>query len=86
MPRSGGRRARQALRAAPPKTNPAPHGQIGGQYKPLREDEIEAIYDTALRLLEELGIEDKVPTIYAHSTCANLKAIQYYESEGIKGQ
>lgn len=35
-------------------------------------------------LLEELGIEDKVPTIYAHSTYANLKAIQYYENEGIK--
>ena len=37
-------------------------------------------------LLKELGIEDEVPTVYAHSPYTNLKAIQYYEKEGIKGQ
>jgi len=54
--RSGGRAARNAKRAAPPKVNPAPPGQIGGQYKPLTEAEIKAVYATALRLLAELGM------------------------------
>ncbi len=51
LKRSGGRRARVALRAAPPKTNPAPAGQRGGLYKPLSESDLNAIYDTALKLL-----------------------------------
>lgn len=37
-------------------------------------------------LLKELGIEDDVPTIFAHSPYTNLKAIEFYEKEGIKGQ
>ncbi|WP_299194437.1 trimethylamine methyltransferase family protein [uncultured Litoreibacter sp.] len=53
---SGGRSARLALRAAPPAVNPAPAGQIGGAYKPLSEPDLKAIYDTALRLLENLGM------------------------------
>ncbi len=56
LKRSGGRRARVALRAAPPKTNPAPAGQRGGLYKPLSESDLNAIYDTALKLLSELGM------------------------------
>ncbi|MEM9714994.1 MAG: trimethylamine methyltransferase family protein [Pseudomonadota bacterium] len=54
--RSGGRRARVAMREAPPTFNPAPPGQIGGMYKPLSDADVKAIYDTALRLLEELGM------------------------------
>ena len=57
-PGRGGRRARHARRAAPPQVNPAPPGQIGGAYKPLTEVEIEAVFDTALRLLAELGMGD----------------------------
>jgi trimethylamine:corrinoid methyltransferase-like protein len=34
----------------------APAGQTGGQYKPLSEQDIRAIYDAALRLLAELGM------------------------------
>ncbi len=52
---SSGRKARHAKRAAPPP-NPAPPGQRGGQYAPLSQAEIRAIYDTALRLLAELGL------------------------------
>ena len=59
--RSGGRRARVALRAAPPTINPAPAGQIGGQYRPLSEPDMQNIYATALRLLAELGMGE-VPT------------------------
>lgn len=54
--RSGGRRARVAMRAAPLVTNPAPAGQIGGQYRPLSDTDLRGIYDTALRLLAELGM------------------------------
>ena len=55
-PKRSGRRARLTQRAAPPAVNPCPPGQIGGQYKPLNCDELQAIYDTALRLLSELGM------------------------------
>jgi trimethylamine---corrinoid protein Co-methyltransferase len=54
--RSGGRDARLVKRAAKPMLDPCPPGQRGGAYKPLSEDEIQRIYDTALRLLETLGM------------------------------
>lgn len=53
--RSGGRIEKRRQRQAPP-VNPAPPGQRGGQYQPLDPPEIRAIYDTALRLLAELGM------------------------------
>ncbi len=54
--KTGGRAARVALRAAPPAFDPAPPGAGGGQYRPLSEAELGAIYNTALRLLVELGV------------------------------
>lgn len=60
--RSGGRADRVAKRAAPPEMNPCPPGQRGGQYRPLAEAEIVAIYETALRLLGELGMGE-VPEV-----------------------
>ena len=59
--RRSGRKERLAQRAAPPKINPAPAGQIGGQYRPLSENDLKNIYDTALRLLQDLGMGE-VPT------------------------
>lgn len=53
---TGGRKGRHEKRAAAPEVNPAPKGPIGGQYAPLTLSEIEQIYATALRLLEDLGI------------------------------
>ncbi len=53
--RRGGRKSRHEKRAAGP-ANPVPPGQIGGSYQPLSERDIQAIYDTALRLLEHLGM------------------------------
>ncbi len=64
---SGGRSARLALRAAPPVVNPAPAGQIGGAYKPLSDADLKAIYDTALKLLESLGmgeVPDRLETLF----------------------
>ncbi len=60
--RSGGRASRVALRSLPPAENPCPPGQLGGRYKPLSEIEMVAIYDTALRLLSELGMGE-VPDV-----------------------
>ncbi|SLN10669.1 Trimethylamine methyltransferase (MTTB) [Roseovarius litorisediminis] len=54
--RRSGRRERMAKRAAPPLVNPASPGQVGGFYRPLSDADLLAIYDTALRLLEQLGI------------------------------
>lgn len=55
-PRRSGRKARHTQRAAPPKTNPAPPGAVGGAYRPLSETDLARIYETALRLLSELGM------------------------------
>lgn len=53
--RAGGRRDKLLARSAGP-ANPCPPGQRGGQYAPLSTKDIEAIYDTALRLLDQLGM------------------------------
>ncbi|WP_420012667.1 trimethylamine methyltransferase family protein [Tateyamaria sp.] len=55
-PRRAGRKARMAARAAGPPANPAPPGQAGGRYKPLSDADLHAIYQTALRLLSDLGM------------------------------
>lgn len=52
----GGRQKRLAQRAAKPVVDPCPPGQTGGTYKPLREDELQSIYDAALKLLANLGL------------------------------
>ena len=54
--RSGGRAQRLIKRAAKPVINPCPPGQFGGMYKPLSQPDLESIFDTALRLLSELGM------------------------------
>ncbi|MCR9088461.1 MAG: trimethylamine methyltransferase family protein [Rhodobacteraceae bacterium] len=59
--RRTGRQKRMAARAAPPVINPAPPGQTGGQYRPLSESDLAAIYGAALRLLEDPGMGE-VPT------------------------
>lgn len=47
-----------ALRARPPEHDPCPPGQAGGHYRPLKETDLKAIYDTALRILSELGMAE----------------------------
>ena len=56
--RRSGRKEKLAQRAAPVAVNPCPPGQVGGAYTPLGETECRAIYDTALRLLDDLGMGD----------------------------
>ncbi len=54
--RAGGRAARVAKRAAPPAFNPVVPGLPGGAYKPLTDSDMQSIYETALYLLEDLGM------------------------------
>ena len=60
--RRSGRREKLLKRAAPVAVNPCPPGQIGGQFRPLSEAGCRAIYDTALRLLDDLGMGE-VPSV-----------------------
>jgi trimethylamine--corrinoid protein Co-methyltransferase len=62
-PKRSGRRSRLAKRAAKPVFDPCPPGQVGGQYAPLSTSEIHQIYDTALRLLAELGMGEVPPRL-----------------------
>lgn len=67
--RRSGRSARVAARKAGP-VSAAPPGQAGGAYRPLTDGQIKAIYDTALRLLAELGMGECPPVLVeAASAC-----------------
>ena len=61
--RSGGRQARHQLRAAGNEGNVVQPGQEGGVYGPLSKRDMERIYDTALDILENIGIGDPIPEI-----------------------
>ncbi len=56
QPRRMGRRERLASRAAGPSLDPCPPGQVGGAYKPLAETDLRRIFETALKLLETIGM------------------------------
>lgn len=56
--RTGGRAQRIMQRAAKPAFDPSPPGQIGGAYKPLTSQDLKQIFDTALRLLSDLGMAE----------------------------
>ena len=59
--RRGGQSSRDAmrkLRARPPATDPCPVGMPGGFYQPLSQNEIRSIYDAAVKVLEQIGMEN----------------------------
>ena len=62
--RSGGRAARQALRAAPltDDVRPIRAGMEGGTYKPLSESDVQRIHHAALEALETIGLADAPPS------------------------
>lgn len=47
-----------AKRAAAPEINPCPPGPTAGQYQPLTEHDMQQIYQTALRILADIGMGD----------------------------
>ena len=65
--RSGGRQARRAARAEGIHGQAVQPGMQGGVYKPLSEHDIRRIYDTALDLLENIGIGDPIPEILRYA-------------------
>ena len=62
--RRGGREARKALRARPiPREEAAVRpGMEGGQYRPLSQRDMERINETALTLLEKVGLGQAIPS------------------------
>ena len=58
--RSGGRKARVALRSAPLADNikPVHPGETGGQYRPLSDNDVTAIEANIFRILDEIGFAD----------------------------
>src|ERR1043165_5203469 len=73
--RRGGREARRALRAAPLPQNDRPvrAGMEGGRYKPLSDGDILKIHNTALDILEQIGLADAIPTGIEYMTKAGAK-------------
>ncbi len=73
--RSGGRAARQALRSAPlaEHIKPVHPGELGGQYRPLSDGDMEAIDANIYRILEEVGFADATP--HCIETCTAVGAI-----------
>jgi len=65
--RAGGRQARRDLRATGISGQTVQPGIQGGAYKPLSERDIHRIYDTALDILENIGIGDPIPEILHHA-------------------
>jgi len=62
--RAGGRASRIAARRAPQQEiNPCPPGQIGGQYKPLSDEDLQKIIDSAFRILDEIGMAEAPPVL-----------------------
>jgi trimethylamine:corrinoid methyltransferase-like protein len=64
MPRrSGGRKARVAIRTAPlaEELKPVRPGESGGQYRPLTDDDTKAIVENSFRILEEVGFSQATP-------------------------
>ncbi|MEM7431540.1 MAG: trimethylamine methyltransferase family protein [Pseudomonadota bacterium] len=73
--RSGGRKARQALRAAPlaEEIKPVHPGEQGGAYQPLDAQGIAAIEANIYRILDEIGFADA--TEHCIETCTAVGAI-----------
>lgn len=66
--RRGGRSAKLRRDAAAKGHSRAVHpGLSGGSYKPLSDADIHRIYDTALTILETIGIGDPIPEILAYA-------------------
>ena len=65
--RSGGSKARRAIRQGKAKKAVVHPGLETGNYKPLSEHDIKKIHDTALDVLENIGISDPIPEILNHT-------------------
>jgi trimethylamine--corrinoid protein Co-methyltransferase len=71
--RAGGRDARRALRAAGVRGQAVQPGMTGGAYKPLSDRDIQQINDTALDILENIGIGEPIPEILHYAIPGGCK-------------
>lgn len=80
--RSGGRQAKIALRKAAlaEDLRPVRAGISGGQYRPLKDTDVELINDTVFKILEEIGFADA--TEHCIETCTAIGAV--YEEGRLK--
>jgi len=65
--RAGGRRGRKTARSKGTRGQVVYPGMSGGQYKPLSEQDIQRIYNTALDLLENVGIGDPIEEVLRYA-------------------
>ena len=70
--RSGGRKARHAMRSAPlsEEKKPIRPGMVGGQYKPLSVSGVNKIHEAALDALEQIGLADAPQSGISYMTSA----------------
>ncbi len=68
----GGRAGRMAMRAEtpPPNQRPVRPGMSGGAFKPLSDNELRQVYESALDLLESVGMGSPVPAFIEVVTAA----------------
>ncbi len=73
--RSGGRKARKAMRAAPlaPDIRPVRAGLDGGKYKPLSPGDQDRIHEAVLTVLETVGFADAIPSCIEACTKAGAE-------------
>ena len=72
---SGGRKARRALRCAPlaDALKPVHPGEAGGQFRPLKDADVEAVNENIFRILEEVGFSEATP--HCIETCTAAGAV-----------
>jgi trimethylamine--corrinoid protein Co-methyltransferase len=61
--RSGGSRARRVARATHSGDKVVRPGLMGGAYRPLGDRDIQRIHETALKVLENIGMADPIPIL-----------------------
>ena len=73
--RSGGRKARQALRSAPlaEDLKPVHAGETGGRYRPLSDADVAAVSDNIFRILAEIGFNQATP--HCVDACTGVGAV-----------
>ncbi len=81
--RSGGRQAKIALRKAAlaEDLKPVHAGETGGQYRPLKDADIEAINATVFKILEEVGFAQATP--HCIEVCTAIGAV-YGDDERLR--
>ena len=74
--RAGGRQGRRERRARRDNAVVGP-GLPGGRYKPLPDRDVERIHETALDLLERVGLANPLPILKEHALAKGCRVDEY---------